>query len=91
MHRTTPTTTGLLGGTREESGNVTDDTDRLSRGGDAHLKRRLGGNGPYLEQQFAPIGVGVVVVGVNTAAVDGREGEEEDVAIIVAGNHCGRG
>ena len=39
---------------------------------------------PYLEQQFAPASVGVVVVGDNAAAVDGRDGEEEDDAITVA-------
>ena len=75
---------GLLGGAREESGDVTDDTDRLGRGGDARIEGRLGGNVLYLEQRFAPTGVGVVVVGDNATAVDSRDGEEENAAIIVA-------
>ena len=83
--------TGLSGGAQEESGDVTDDTDRLSRGGDAHVEGRLGGNGLYLEQRFVPAGVGVVVVRVDTTAVDGGGGEEEDTAIIEAGDHCGGG
>ena len=37
----------------------------------------------YLEQRFAPTGVGVVVVGDNATAVDSRDGEEENAAIIV--------
>ncbi len=75
---------GLSGGALEESGDVTDDTNRLGQGGDAPVKQRLGGNVPYLEQQFAPAGMGVVVVGDNAAMVDGRDWEEEDAAIIVA-------
>jgi hypothetical protein len=39
---------------------------------------------PYLEQQFTPAGVGVVVVGDNAVAVNGRDQEEEDAAIIMA-------
>jgi hypothetical protein len=39
---------------------------------------------PYLEQQFAPDGVGVVVVRDNAAAVDGMDRKEENAAIIVA-------
>ena len=38
---------------------------------------------PYLEQQSAPAGVGVVVIEDNAMAVDGRDGEEENAAIIV--------
>ena len=38
---------------------------------------------PYLEQQFAPASVGVVVIGDNAAAVDGRDGDKEDAGIIV--------
>ena len=76
--------TRLWGGAPEESGDVTDDTERLGREGDARIKRRLGGNVPYLEQQFAPAGVGVVVVGDNAAAVGGRDRVEEDAAIIMA-------
>jgi hypothetical protein len=68
----------------EESGNVTDDTDRLGQGGNARIEQRLGGNVPYLEQRFALAGVGVAVVGDNAAAVDGRVREEENAAIIVA-------
>ena len=40
---------GLLGGAQEESGDVTDDTNRLGRGGDARIEGRLGGNVLYLE------------------------------------------
>jgi hypothetical protein len=80
---------GQLGGAREESGNVTDDTNRLGRGGDARIEGRLGGNVLYLEQRFAPTGVGVVVVGDNATAEDSRYGEEEDAAIIVVeGNNA---
>ena len=39
---------------------------------------------PYLEQQFAPAGMCVVVIGDNAVAVDGRDREEEDAVIIVA-------
>jgi hypothetical protein len=73
---------GLLGGAREESGNVTDDTDRLGRGGNARIEGRLGGN-VLLEQRLTPTGMGLVVVGDNASTVDSRDGEEEDAAIIV--------
>ena len=80
---------GLLGGAREESGDVTDDTDRLGRGGDARIEGRLGGNVLYLEQRFAPTSMGVVVIGDNATAVDSRDREEEDAAIIVVeGNNA---
>ncbi len=39
---------------------------------------------PYLEQRFAPASMGVVIAGDNAVAVDGRDGEEENAAIIVA-------
>ena len=47
-------------------------------------KEDWGWNKPYLEQQFAPTGVGVVIVGDNATVMDGRDREEEDTAIIVA-------
>jgi hypothetical protein len=40
---------------------------------------------------LAPTGVGVVVVRDNAAAVDGRDGEEEDAVIIVAEGNDGMG
>ena len=67
--------TGVSGGAREESGYINDDTDRLGPGGGARIKGRLGGNGPYLEQEFAPAGMGVVVIGDNATAVDSRDRE----------------
>ncbi len=69
MRPTTPIAMRLSRGAREESGNVTDDTDRLGRGGDSRVKGRLGGNRPYLEEQFAPASLGVAVIGVNIATV----------------------
>ena len=80
---------GPLGGVQEESVNVADNTNRPGQGAMHPSKEDWGGIRLHMELRFVPAGVGVVVNGDNTAGVDGRDGEEEDVVIIAAeGNNA---